>query len=86
MHSIVKILAQVTGTAEDDWEYLDGPESGVGVDYWLRDRRSGAEAYANLDQDHLTISIGSERIYDGPAHSKERSSCRMRRTGSTSAS
>ena len=53
--SIVEILAQVTGSAEDDWEYLDGPDSGLGIDCWFRDCRSVAEAYANLDQAHLSL-------------------------------
>jgi hypothetical protein len=55
--SILQKLAFLTNTHEDDWEYLDGPDSGVGVDYWFRHRTTGAEAYANLDQDHLTVSV-----------------------------
>ena len=59
-------LAFLTHTHEDDWEDLDGPDSGVGVDYWFRHRTTGAEAYANLDQDHLTISVEGERVFDAP--------------------
>jgi len=40
------------------WEDLDGPDNRVGVDYWYRNRTTGAEVYANLDQDYLTISVG----------------------------
>lgn len=63
--SVVEILASVTGSAVEDWEDLDGPDSGVGVDFWYRHRTTEAEAYANLDQDHLTISMCGERLYDG---------------------
>ena len=55
--SVLQKLAFLTHTHEEDWEDLDGPDSGVGVDYWFRHRTTGAEAYANLDQDHLTISV-----------------------------
>jgi hypothetical protein len=55
--SVLQKLAFLTHTREDDWEDLDGQDSGVGVDYWFRHRITGAEAYANLDQDHLTIAV-----------------------------
>jgi len=69
--SVVEVLASITGSTLDDWESLDGPNSGVGVDHWYRHRETGAEAYANLDQDHLTISVGGEKVYDGPHHDAE---------------
>jgi hypothetical protein len=62
--SPLEVLASVTNTSADDWESLDGPDSGVGVDYWYRHSGTGQEAYLNLDQDHLTISVGDQRIYD----------------------
>ena len=62
--SPLEVLASVTHTSADDWESLDGPDSGVGVDYWYRHRGTGKEAYLNLDQDHLTISVGDQRVYD----------------------
>ncbi len=64
LKSPLEILASVTRTSADDWEALAGPDSGVDVDYWYRHRGSGAEAYLNLDQDHLTISVGGEKLYD----------------------
>lgn len=64
--SILGKLAAVTETLTGDWEDLDGPDSRVGVDYWYRNRKSGTEAYLNLDQDYLTISVDGERLYDGP--------------------
>ena len=70
--SVVEILALATGSTVEDWEYLNGPDSGVGVDYWLRHRRTGAEAYINLDQDHLTISVDGERLNHRPRRVEER--------------
>lgn len=63
--SIPEQLANVTATSPNDWEDLDGPDSGVGVDYWYRNIRTGVEAYVNLDQDHLMISVNDQRVYDG---------------------
>ncbi|MGO8925668.1 MAG: hypothetical protein ACLQU3_02055 [Limisphaerales bacterium] len=60
--SPLEVLASVTHTSADDWESLDGPDSGVGVDYWYRHRGSGAEAYLNRDQDHLSISVAGEKL------------------------
>jgi hypothetical protein len=60
----LEVLASVTQTLVDDWEDLDGPDSGVGVDSWYRHCGTGKEAYLNLDQDHLTISVGDRRVYD----------------------
>jgi hypothetical protein len=62
--SPVEVLASVTHTSADDWESLDGPDSGVGVDYWYRHRGTGKEAYLNLDQEHLTVSVAGERVYN----------------------
>jgi hypothetical protein len=60
----LEVLASVTHTSAHDWESLDGPDSRVSVDYWYRHRGTGKEAYMNLDQDHLAISVGDQRIYD----------------------
>jgi hypothetical protein len=62
--SPLEVLVTVTHTSAEDWGSLDGPDSGVGVDYWYRHRGTGQEAYLNLDQDHLTISVAGERVYD----------------------
>jgi len=37
----------------------------AGVDYWYRNKTMGAGAYAKLDQDHLTISVGEEKVFGG---------------------
>jgi hypothetical protein len=62
--SPLQVLASATNASAEDWETLDGPNSGVGVDYWYCHRGTGEEAYLNLDQDHLTISVGGMRVYD----------------------
>ena len=62
--SPLEVLASVTNTSIDDWEVLDGPDSGVGVDYWYRHRHSGAEAYLNRDQDHLTVTVDGDKVFD----------------------
>ncbi len=63
--SPLEILASVTGTVDSEWEVLAGPDSGAGVDFWYRHGPSGKEAYLNRDQDHLTISVNGEKLYDG---------------------
>ena len=60
----LEVLASVTHMSAEDWEDLDGPDSSVGVDYWYSHRGSGAEAYLNCDQDHLTISVDGDKLYD----------------------
>jgi hypothetical protein len=62
--SPLEVLASVTHTSAEDWESLDGPDSGVGVDYWYRHRGTGKEAYLNRDQEHLTISVDGDKLYD----------------------
>ena len=62
--SPLEVLASVTHTSADDWESLDGPDSGVGVDFWYRHRGTGQETYLNLDQDHLSISVTGQQVYD----------------------
>ena len=62
--SLLEVLASVTRTSAEDWESLDGPDSGVGVDYRYHHRGTGQEAYLNLDQDRLTISVDGDKLYD----------------------
>ena len=66
MNTILQILATITNTKADDWEILNGPESGFGIDYWFRNRKTGVEAYANLDQEHVRLSVNGRQFYDGP--------------------
>ncbi len=54
--SIRPQVAEASGTNTRDWTHIDGPSTGVGVEFWLRHRR-GHEAYVVSDQDEVTISI-----------------------------
>ena len=54
-------LCRKTGTRSDEWEFLDGPDSGVGVDYWLKHQPTGREAYVNDDQGHVTVDCDFAR-------------------------
>ena len=51
---ILQKLTDVTG-----WQEAEGPESGVGVDYWFVADNAGTEiqAYLNLDQTSLTVTV-----------------------------
>jgi len=49
-------LAYETDTEISDWEPMEGPETGVGIEYWYR-HRDGLEAYVVDDQGEITIEI-----------------------------
>ena len=44
LSSPLQVLTSLNHTAADDRELLDGPDSGVGLDYWYRHRGASAEA------------------------------------------
>ena len=56
-------LKRITGIG--GWTEVGGPESRVGLDYWYRAGRH--EAYINVDQGHLTVSIDQEVVFEGIA-------------------
>lgn len=58
MKSIEEQVEEHTGLY-GGWKEMDGPDSGVGVDYWFV-HKSGLEAYVNVDQGEVTISAGEE--------------------------
>ena len=62
--SILRELCKQTGTKSKDWEELDGPETGVGVERWFRNKKTGEEAYCCDDQGDITISISSDDDQD----------------------
>lgn len=55
------ILEKLTGS--NDWQELQGPNSGCGLDYWFKSGDS--EAYINIDQDHCTISVDDSPVFSG---------------------
>ena len=54
---IILAVAVKTGTAPGNWDYFDGPATGVGVEYWLRNAVDSLEAYVCDDQGELTVEI-----------------------------
>lgn len=56
----IKVLCNETGTKPSDWEEMEGPESGCGVDYWFVNKKTGEEAYVNDDQGHITVNLGED--------------------------
>jgi hypothetical protein len=57
MADLIAQVAQKSGTFAKDWKVVDGPDSGSGVDYWFVNERTKLEAYVNVDQDAVSISI-----------------------------
>ncbi len=57
------LLGHLTNTDREDWNEIDGPDSGSGLDYWYANARTGAEAYINLDQTFLEISVDGENVF-----------------------
>ncbi len=53
--------SKATGTRPDEWEFLDGPDSGCGVDYWLKQKPTGKEAYVKDDQGNVTVDCDLHR-------------------------
>lgn len=54
-----QLLADLTGTRPEEWKIHDGPDSGMGVDYYFRHPRCGV-VFINYDQ-------GSRLIKADPA-------------------
>jgi hypothetical protein len=50
-------VAERSNTPMEQWEFISGPESGVGTEFWLRNAQAGLEAYVCQDQDDLTVAI-----------------------------
>lgn len=45
----VAAVAEASQSDEEDWEFIDGPETGVGNEFWL-EHSSGETAYVCVDQ------------------------------------
>jgi hypothetical protein len=63
MSEALKELCRQTGTKPKSWKAVDGPETGVGVEYWFEHKRTGETVYVCDDQGHITIGSG-EGDYD----------------------
>lgn len=51
--SIINLVANQTETDIIDWEFMDGPTTGVGDECWLLNATAQLEVYAVLDQGEL---------------------------------
>lgn len=47
----------MTDTKTRDWSFVDGPDSGVGLDYWLEHKSGELGLYANLDQGEWSFEV-----------------------------
>lgn len=45
------------------WREVNGPDSGCGIDYWYETDEH--EAYINIDQGEMTVSLDGDRIWEG---------------------
>jgi hypothetical protein len=54
---IIRAVAAQSSTVPSNWEYFEGPTTGVGVEYWLRNAADALEAYVCDDQGELRIEI-----------------------------
>ncbi len=59
-----KMLAHLTDTRARSWHESSGPETGCGIDYFYVGPR-GREAYINVDQEQVTISVDGETLFAG---------------------
>lgn len=55
-----RALADQSGSDPEDWEEMEGPEAGVGVERWFVHKKDGREAYTVDDQGHITIEINEK--------------------------
>lgn len=57
MADIKKEVAKYTNTHKSEWQFIDGPDTGVGVEYWLRNKKTEQEAYVCVDQNCVSIEV-----------------------------
>ena len=55
----MEMLADITGVESDNWEELGGPDSGCGLDYWFGSKDGTLEAYINVDQTYVSVSVNN---------------------------
>jgi hypothetical protein len=59
-----KLILNVLSDFGKDWNFVNGPDTGVGNDYYLINSNND-EAYINVDQDYYVIEINGEQIDAG---------------------
>ena len=68
------LLAAITGdTRPKAWHEIEGPDSGVGLDYWYTHYKYG-DVYINVDQGMMKVSVcdSDEVLYEGMVIEDER--------------
>ncbi len=55
--NVKKAVAEKTGTNVRDWQYIDGPTTGVGIEFWLHNNKTGVTVYYCDDQGNVSISV-----------------------------
>ena len=55
-----RALLDTCGGEYDDWESLDYYPSGVGVEYWYRNKNTEEEVYICIDQDEISVHRSGE--------------------------
>lgn len=65
----VGMLANLTG--KTGWTEMDGPDSRCGLDYYYRLPRGASEAYINVDQDSIVVTVDAETVYTGSIDDEE---------------
>lgn len=61
----LSILAELTNTDPEEWENSDGPDSGMGSDYYYLNANTNQEVWVNEEQDYITIACDGETLYEG---------------------
>lgn len=51
----LQVVMDQTNTPANQWEFLDGPVSGVGVESWYRNKKTGQEAYCVLRREKSSL-------------------------------
>lgn len=57
MSSIIKAVAEHTGTRAQDWYHIGGIDTRCGVDYWFEHRQTKRQVYVNEDQGEIMIEV-----------------------------
>jgi hypothetical protein len=58
------MLAHLTQTQAKSWKEASGPSTRCGLDYYYV-HLDGREAYINVDQEFVTISVDGEALFSG---------------------
>lgn len=66
--SIADQIAAQTETNAADWTSTEGPSTGVGIEYWYVNEKTGQEAYVCVDQGEFSCSVKNIGEDDDEGH------------------